>query len=172
VNVVFHGHDHLYAYQTLDGVTYLECPQPGTANYTTLGSAGDGKYTQGVLLPNSGHIRVSVGPRQAVCEYVRAYRPQDENATRHNRDISHAFTMPPVLFPPIEMTSVAPGQRSFRWNALPGKPYAVQWSPNLTDWTTIDTVSFTAVNTNGTYTDNAPARVNQPRAFYRVSYTP
>lgn len=172
VNVVFHGHDHLYAYQTLDGVTYLECPQPGTANYTTLGSAGDGKYTQGVLLPNSGHIRVSVGPGQAVCEYVRAYRPQDENATRHNRDISHAYILPPVLFPPIEMTSVAPGQRAFRWNAVPGKPYAVQWSPNLTDWTTIDSVTFTAVNTNGTYTDTAPARVNQPRAFYRVSYTP
>jgi len=34
VNVVFHGHDHLYAYQSLDGLVYLECPQPGTPNFT------------------------------------------------------------------------------------------------------------------------------------------
>jgi arylsulfatase A-like enzyme len=97
VNAVFHGHDHFYAYQTLDGVVYLECPQPGTANFTTLGSSGDGKYTNGVLLPNSGHIRVSVSPIGAVAEYVRAYRPSDENTSRHNGDISHQFTMQPLL---------------------------------------------------------------------------
>ncbi|MBU6178704.1 MAG: SUMF1/EgtB/PvdO family nonheme iron enzyme, partial [Verrucomicrobia bacterium] len=97
VNAVFHGHDHFYAYQTLDGVAYLECPQPGTANFTTLGSSGDGKYTNGVLLPNSGHIRVTVGPAGALAEYVRAYRPSDENTSRRNGDISHQFTMPPLL---------------------------------------------------------------------------
>lgn len=97
VNAVFHGHDHLYGYQTLDGLVYLECPQPGTANYTTLGSAADGKYTQGVLLPNSGHIRVTIDPNQALAEYVRSYRPSDENATTHNRDVSHSFTMSPHL---------------------------------------------------------------------------
>ncbi len=97
VNAVFHGHDHFYAYQTLDGLVYLECPQPGTANFTTLGSAGDGKYTNGVLLPNSGHIRVTVSPTGALAEYVRAYRPGDENSSRRNGDISHQFTMAPLL---------------------------------------------------------------------------
>ena len=97
VNAVFHGHDHFYAYQTLDGVAYLECPQPGTANFTTLGSSGDGKYTNGVLLPNSGHIRVTVGPAGALAEYVRAYRPSDENTSRRNGDVSHQFTMQPLL---------------------------------------------------------------------------
>jgi hypothetical protein len=43
VNVVFHGHDHLYGYQVKDGIVYLECPQPGTPNYTSLGSAADGQ---------------------------------------------------------------------------------------------------------------------------------
>jgi len=172
VNIVFHGHDHLYAYQTLGGVTYLECPQPGTANYTTLGSAGDGKYTQGLLLPNSGHIRISISPGQARSEYVRAYRPQDESAARQNREVSHRFTMAPRVFPPIEMYPPVAGQRAFRWNAVPGKPYAVQWTPDTSHWSTIDTVTFPAVSTNGSYTDTNPARVNQPRSFYRVSYTP
>ncbi len=93
VQAVFHGHDHLYGYQTLDGIVYLECPQPGTPNFTSLGSAADGQYSDGVLLPNSGHIRVEVGVEQAVCSYVRAYRSSDENFTRHNRDIGHSFTM-------------------------------------------------------------------------------
>jgi hypothetical protein len=172
VNVVFHGHDHLYAYQTLDGMVYLECPQPGTPNFTQLGSAGDGKYTQGVLLPNSGHIRVSVGPNQALAEYVRAYRTSDENASRHNRDISHSFTMAPRIFAPIEMAPKVPGELSFRWNAVANKPYAVQWSTDMVNWTPIDTVTFPSVNTNGHYTDTLPERVNGARAFYRVSYTP
>lgn len=93
VNIVFHGHDHLYGYQTLDGMVYLECPQPGTRNYTQLGSAADGKYAAGTLLPNSGHIRVTVGPNQSLAEYVRAYLPADENATTHNRDVAHSFTV-------------------------------------------------------------------------------
>ncbi|MBU6302827.1 MAG: sulfatase-like hydrolase/transferase [Verrucomicrobia bacterium] len=104
VSVVFHGHDHLYAFQTLDGLVYLECPQPGTANFTTLGSAGDGKYTQGTLLPNSGHIRVNVTPGQATVSYVRAYRATDENATRRNGDIAHSFEIAPaVLTPEIQV---------------------------------------------------------------------
>jgi hypothetical protein len=172
VNVVFHGHDHLYGYQTLDGVTYLECPQPGTANYITLGSAGDGKYALGTLLPNSGHIRVTVGPHQAVSEYVRAYRPQDENATRHNQDIAHSFDMAPQVFAPVEMLGKVGNTATFRWNAVPNKPYTIQWSSNLLDWTNIDSVTFPAVNTNGIYTDTNASRVNQPRVFYRVSYTP
>jgi len=109
VSVVFHGHDHLYAFQSLDGLVYLECPQPGTANFTTLGSAGDGKYTQGTLLPNSGHIRVNVTPSQSTVSYVRAYRASDENATRRNGDISHSFAVAPAVLPPeIQVFDGAP----------------------------------------------------------------
>jgi hypothetical protein len=172
VNAVFHGHDHLYGYQTLDGIVYLECPQPGTANYVTLGSAPDGKYSNGVLLPNSGHIRMTISPTQALAEYVRAYRPQDENATTHNRDVSHSFTMQPRIYAPVEMAPKVAGSASFRWNAVPNKPYAVQWSPDLVNWTTIDTVTFPATQSNGGYTDTNAARVNVPKGFYRVSYTP
>jgi len=176
VNAVFHGHDHLYDYQTLDGIVYQECPQPGTANYTQTGSSADGKYnanTPGsVMLPNSGHMRVNVSPTQTKVEYVRAYRPSDINTTQHNRDISHSYTMAPRFFAPVEITAKSPTAVTFRWNAVPNKPYSVQWSPNLVNWTTFDTVTFPAVNTNASYTDTQALRVNQPKVFYRVSYTP
>lgn len=191
VNVVFHGHDHLYGYQTRDGVVYLECPQPGTPNYTSLGSAVDGQYVNlganstSYLLPNSGHIRITVGPDQAVADYVRSYRTatdpmppdatsvfNDETPTRINRSISHSFVLAPKVSPPIEVANVAPGQVGLRWNAIPNKPYQIQWSTDLVNWQTIETLTFTNTNTNATYTDTLPARVNGQRAFYRVSYTP
>jgi arylsulfatase A-like enzyme len=191
VNVVFHGHDHLYGYQTRDGVVYLECPQPGTPNYTSLGSAVDGQYVNlganstSYLLPNSGHIRVTVGPDQAVADYVRSYRTatdpmppdatsvfNDETPTRINRSISHSFVLAPKVSPPIEVANVAPGQVGLRWNAIPNKPYQIQWSTDLVNWQTIETLTFTNTNTNATYTDNLPARVNGQRAFYRVMWNP
>lgn len=171
VSVVFHGHDHLYACQTLDGIVYLECPQPGTTNYTSLGSAGDGRYTTGTLLPNSGHIRVTVTPNQATAEYVRAFRPADETSSRHNRDVAHAFTMTPTIFSPVEFMAKSAGAATFRWNAVANKAYAVQWSPDLVNWTTIDTVTPGAVTTKASYTDTDTFRTIQPKSFYRVSHT-
>lgn len=174
VNAVFHGHDHLYAYQTLDGIVYLECPQPGAlssgvAGYNTLGSAADGKYTVGTILPSSGHIRVTVGPNQSLAEYVKVYGAP---STALNRSIAHSFGLAPTVFPPIQMLSFAPGAASFRFNAAANKPYAVQFSTDLVNWTTIDSVTFIQTNTNATYTDTNPQRTSGPRGFYRVSYTP
>jgi hypothetical protein len=90
----------------------------------------------------------------------------------HHFDVSHSF----VLVPPIQLAhlspNVAPGQVGLRWNAIPNKPYQIQWSNDLITWTTIDTLTFTNTNTNATYTDNLPARVNGLRAFYRVVWNP
>jgi hypothetical protein len=191
VNVVFHGHDHLYGYQVKDGIVYLECPQPGTPNYTSLGSAVDGQYVNlganstSYLLPNSGHIRVTVGPDQALADYVRSYRTSldpmppdatsvfnDETPTRINRSVSHSFVLSPKPNPPMEIANVAPGQVGLRWNAIPNKTYQIQWSTDLVNWTTIETVTFTNTNTNATYTDSLPARINGQRAFYRVMWNP
>ena len=95
VSVVFHGHDHFYAYQQLDGVVYQECPQPGTPNFTT-GSQKDGAYTLGTILPNSGHLRLTVSPENTKVEYVRAALPTQETATLHNRDVAHTYTIAPA----------------------------------------------------------------------------
>jgi hypothetical protein len=151
----------------------------------------DGQYVDlganstSYLLPNSGHIRVTVGPNNCVADYVRSYRTStdpmppdatsvfnDETASRHNRDISHSFVLAPKTYAPIEVANVAPGQVGLRWNAVANKPYQIQWSTDLINWTTIDTITFTNTFTNATYTDTLPARINGQRAFYRVSYTP
>ncbi len=95
VSAVFHGHDHLYAYQQLDGIVYQECPQPGTAQFNT-GSQVDGEYKEGTILPNSGHLRITVGPDNTKVEYVRAALPTQETATLRNRTISHTYTMAPA----------------------------------------------------------------------------
>ncbi|MBL9209508.1 MAG: metallophosphoesterase [Opitutaceae bacterium] len=95
VSAVFHGHDHFYGYQVLDGIVYQECPQPGTANFST-GSARDGGYTNGTILPNSGHLRVSVASDGATVQYVRAALPNQETATLRNRTIAHTYRIAPA----------------------------------------------------------------------------
>ena len=71
VAVVFHGHDHLYAKQDLDGVVYQEVPQPGDPRGNTRSAAEYG-YRSGVILGSSGHLRVVVSASQVMVDYVRA----------------------------------------------------------------------------------------------------
>jgi hypothetical protein len=78
VTAVFHGHDHLYARQQLDGIVYQECPQPGDPRGTTRSAAEYG-YTHGVILGSSGYLRVSVGASAAKVEYVRLTPGQGES---------------------------------------------------------------------------------------------
>ena len=98
VSAVFHGHDHFYGYQQLDGVIYQECPQPGTGNFST-GSARDGGYVAGTILPNSGHLRVTVSAAETKVEYVRAALPAQEPATVRNRGVAHTYTILPKAAP-------------------------------------------------------------------------
>jgi hypothetical protein len=81
VNAFFHGHDHIYAREELDGIVYLECPKPDDAGYAWepygYGET-EGLYPDAIeKIPNSGHIRVTVSPTEATIEYVRAYLPGD-----------------------------------------------------------------------------------------------
>jgi len=95
-NIVFHGHDHLYVQQSLDGIVYQETPQPSCPNFNNAATlATEGGYASGVVLGSSGHLRVTVSQAQAEVDYVRAYRPQDENGSRHNRDISATYAVLP-----------------------------------------------------------------------------
>jgi hypothetical protein len=89
VTIVFHGHDHFFAAQVLDGVVYQECPQPGDAEYT-MGHAENGEYRVGELLPNSGHIRVTVSPRYVTVEYVRSFLAGEGE----NEEVAFRYTIP------------------------------------------------------------------------------
>jgi hypothetical protein len=59
VTVFFQGHDHLYARQELDGVTYQSTPNPADPTGTAFNREA---YRSGTILPNSGHLLVTVAP--------------------------------------------------------------------------------------------------------------
>ena len=69
VNILFHGHDHLYAKQDLDGIVYQEVPQPGDPRGRTS-SAEEYGYKTGTILASSGYLRVTVSAAQTHVEYV------------------------------------------------------------------------------------------------------
>ncbi len=93
VSAVFHGHDHLYVKQDLDGVVYQEVPQPGFPRPDSTSSAADYGYVTGTLYGSSGHLRVKVAGDRATVEYVRALLPASETPARHNGDVVHSWTV-------------------------------------------------------------------------------
>jgi predicted phosphodiesterase len=71
VSVVFHGHDHFYAKQDLDGIVYQEVPQPGyLGNGKPPRSAAEYGYLGGTILGSSGHLRVHVSCEQVRVDYL------------------------------------------------------------------------------------------------------
>jgi hypothetical protein len=89
VTAVFHGHDHLYAHQQLDGVHYQEVPQPSARNNNSGANlAATYHYDSGTIASSSGHLRVTVAPRLVSVDYVRSWLPAAEGATRINREIT------------------------------------------------------------------------------------
>jgi hypothetical protein len=97
VDIFFHGHDHAFVYEELDGVVYQECPVPSSAAYDT-GFVVPGMYTTGIVINNSGHLRVSVSPDSLRVDYVRAVLPDDEPLKQGgkavvNRTVSYSYTL-------------------------------------------------------------------------------
>ncbi len=71
VSVVFHGHDHMFAAEELDGIVYLLVPQPGLDR---LGAPRDSAaiYSGADIVGGPGHVRVRVSTESAQIELVRA----------------------------------------------------------------------------------------------------
>jgi len=83
----------LFVKQDKDCLVYQETPQPSLPNFNYPSQAADYGYIAGQIVGNSGHLRVTVSATQIQVDYVRAYLPADENATRHNKDISATYTI-------------------------------------------------------------------------------
>ena len=94
VNAVFHGHDHLFVKQELDGIVYQEVPQPSTARYDSTTNAKEYGYVSGDVLGGPGHLRVTVSPSNVKVEYVRSYLPKDEDAQRKNGQVDYTYIIP------------------------------------------------------------------------------
>ncbi len=91
VSIVFHGHDHLFVKQDLDGIVYQEVPQPGHARIGSIRSAVEYGYLNGEVQSSSGHIRVNVSNDSARVDYVRSYLPAQESSQRKNGDVSYSY---------------------------------------------------------------------------------
>lgn len=91
VNIFFQGHDHLYARQELDGIVYQSCPCPADPTYSAFNKDA---YRSGTVLPNSGHLRISVEKDAAKVEYVSVVGSPGVGT---NRGIAHGYTLKPTV---------------------------------------------------------------------------
>ena len=98
VTIFFQGHDHLYARQERDGVVYQSCPNPADPTYQAFNREA---YRSGDILPNSGHLRVTVSPEKVRVDYVRSYLPRDATAAHPDGEVARSY----------EITSVSGGKR-------------------------------------------------------------
>lgn len=97
VTFLFHGHDHVFVHQTLDGVVYQACPQPSDSGYTD-GWYDWGLYSHGTKQNNSGHVRVTVRQDYLQVHYVRSVLPEDEPLVEDGRlifngDVTYSYTV-------------------------------------------------------------------------------
>ncbi len=99
VSIVFHGHDHLFIKQDLDGIVYQLVPQPGHPRFGNTNSAKEYGYLNGETQSSSGYIRVRVGPESTRADYVRTYLDAQETLTRRNGDVSYSYTVPSRVHP-------------------------------------------------------------------------
>jgi hypothetical protein len=92
VTVFFQGHDHLFARQQLDGVVYQTLPEPADPNYAFAKWASG--YRSGDLLPNSGRVRITVGPDQVTVEYLRSWLSKDETGPHKDGEVAFRYSIP------------------------------------------------------------------------------
>jgi Calcineurin-like phosphoesterase len=93
VTIFFQGHDHLFARQELDGITYQELPNPADDTYTAF---NDQAYRSGDKFPNSGYVRVTVSPESVHVEYIRMFLPNDEVPPgKVSGMVQFAYSIPP-----------------------------------------------------------------------------
>lgn len=82
VAAVFHGHDHLYVKQELDGIVYQEVPQPGHRQADNTRNAEEYGYKSGIVRGSSGVLIVRVNGSTADVDYVRAFPENRRNGRR------------------------------------------------------------------------------------------
>jgi hypothetical protein len=94
ITVFFHGHDHFFAKQELDGVIYQLVPQPSHLNVKNAGQAASYGYTTGDILPNSGHLRVNISESKVTVDYVSSCPEKEQTSKRKNGQVCYSYTIP------------------------------------------------------------------------------
>jgi hypothetical protein len=96
VDIFFHGHDHVFVYETLDGIFYQACPQPTNVKYDD--GFFSAEFYSGRKRNNSGHLRVSVSADSVQVDYVHAVLGADDPIFQgglaiHNGDIAYTYIL-------------------------------------------------------------------------------
>lgn len=94
VSVVFHGHDHFFAKQDLDGIVYQEVPQPSHARAGNTRTAAEYGYLSGEIQASSGYVRVKIEEDSCRIDYVRTYPSSDRNSKR-NGEVTFSYYVKP-----------------------------------------------------------------------------
>ena len=117
VTAFFHGHDHQYAYEMLDGIVYQSVPSAGfTGNGFSMYTTGDENTIQ--ALSSSGHLKVTVGPAQATVDYIRTGEASS----------SYSYTMAPNEDDTVTLT-LKPG-----WNLVAAATGTATFPSSLFGW--------------------------------------
>ncbi|MBF0574090.1 MAG: metallophosphoesterase, partial [Desulfamplus sp.] len=94
VSILFHGHDHVFVKQELDGIIYQECPQPSNREYSKGEIlAKEGGYLNGDIVNGSGHIRVKVSESEVKVDYIKAVLPEDEKTNLINGEVAYSYNV-------------------------------------------------------------------------------
>ena len=95
VTIYFHGHDHVWVKQELDGVVYQEVSSPADQDYDEV-TNWTSAYTDdsSVILGNSGYTRVSVSPDEVKVDYVRSYLPEHESDEQQTGEVTYSYRIP------------------------------------------------------------------------------
>lgn len=92
VTIFFQGHDHLFATEIVDGLTYQTVPMPADPSYSYGGGDNSGQYPAPAnVLAGSGYLRVTISDAGAQVEFVKAFLPGDENATQINGGVYDSY---------------------------------------------------------------------------------
>ncbi len=89
--IFFHGHDHLYAKEDMDGIVYQEGPMPGSKNVST-NAKNPYKYT-GTVVGGTGYLRVRVSPEDVKVDFVQTWLPEQETAKLKNGMLGDSYTI-------------------------------------------------------------------------------
>ena len=91
VNIFFQGHDHVFAHEILDSITYQAVPMAADSTYEIGMLANADSYVSDTVV-GTGHLRVTVSPENVKVDFVRAYLPADTLGAHKNGEVAFSYT--------------------------------------------------------------------------------
>ncbi|MEI7434664.1 MAG: metallophosphoesterase family protein, partial [Methanomicrobiales archaeon] len=99
VTAFFHGHDHFFDKQEIDGIVYQEVPQPATISPSGASPGAEYGYVSGVSLGSPGHLIITVSPESARVDYIRSHLPGENKSGEQNGAVVYSYSLTPEVTP-------------------------------------------------------------------------